>query len=265
MSSSCVSQTLFAGVSLLIAVLLQGCNFIKMHDTGFWLQKTNYIDKFSYVTPSGNTTLNSCADSGIPDSLKCNGRGSCKAWSSEAMPSQVLKPRLSFCQCDKQYAGPECETVRKSNLLAFMLSAFFGMFGVDQFYLGYMGLGVGKLLSFGGLGTWYIYDIVRIGSSPVYASGNYRCADDLPHWVFVLVAISLMTCIGLAFGIYCIKKHKYQKARDLLILNLDEEDGKPFGQSFARKFTPAPVHMTPGYTQSRFDGYSTMRTTVSIN
>lgn len=238
---------------------------MEMHDTAFWRQKTNYIEQFSYVTPSGNTTINSCADPAVPGSLKCNGHGSCEVWSSEATPGHVLKPRLSFCQCDKNYAGPECLTLRKSNFLAFMLSAFFGMFGVDQFYLGYIGLGVGKLVTLGGLGTWYIYDMVRIGSSPVYASGNYRCADDLPHWVFVLVAVGLMTCIGFAFGVYCIKRSKAQKARDLLVFNLDEESGKPFGRSFSRKFTPASVHVTHGYSYSGSGGYGAMDKIISVN
>ena len=36
----------------------------------------------------------------------------------------------------------------------------------------------------GGCGIWWVLDIIRIGSAPVYAH-EYRLAADLPHWAFV--------------------------------------------------------------------------------
>lgn len=58
-------------------------------------------------------------------------------------------------------------------LVAILLSFFLGSFGVDRFYLGYGGLGVLKLLTFGGFGIWWFIDFIRIGlNSLPDADGN---------------------------------------------------------------------------------------------
>jgi len=50
----------------------------------------------------------------------------------------------------------------KSYVTAILLSFFLGTLGIDRFYLGYTGLGVGKLLTFGGLGVWTLIDFILI-------------------------------------------------------------------------------------------------------
>ncbi|CAL1546783.1 unnamed protein product [Lymnaea stagnalis] len=45
---------------------------------------------------------------------------------------------------------------------AMLLSIFLGGFGVDRFYLGLWREGIGKLLSFGGLGVWTLVDVILI-------------------------------------------------------------------------------------------------------
>jgi TM2 domain-containing membrane protein YozV len=57
-------------------------------------------------------------------------------------------------------AAPEYS--EKTLATAFLLSYFFGWAGVDRFYMGQIGLGILKLLTFGGLGIWWLIDLVII-------------------------------------------------------------------------------------------------------
>ena len=52
-------------------------------------------------------------------------------------------------------------------LVALLLSFFVGGLGVDRFYLGYLGLGVIKLLTCGGLGIWALIDLILIAMNNV--------------------------------------------------------------------------------------------------
>jgi len=46
----------------------------------------------------------------------------------------------------------------KSPVVALVLSLFFETLGVDRFYIGKVGLGIGKLLTLGGFGIWTLID-----------------------------------------------------------------------------------------------------------
>ena len=56
-------------------------------------------------------------------------------------------------------------------MVALLLSIFVGSLGVDRFYLGYIGLGILKLITLGGCGIWWIIDLILI------ATKNLKDAD----------------------------------------------------------------------------------------
>jgi TM2 domain-containing membrane protein YozV len=62
-------------------------------------------------------------------------------------------PESSRSEFDLQFAIAE-----KSAPIALILSLFFGVFGIDRFYIGQTGYGLLKLFTLGGLGLWKILD-----------------------------------------------------------------------------------------------------------
>lgn len=192
---------LFAAAS----VILQGCQQasfdIPTHTVARWRQKIDYIVAFEFIPegqPPSKARINSCApNSGAVIQDQCGGHGYCIPF-NKSQPLAVTvagSSPLSFCVCDRDWADPECRTMRKSQLKAWLFSVFFGYLGADQFYLGYPYYGIAKLLTLGGLGVWWVYDVIRIGAGPVY-SQQYRVAYDFPHYAFVLSFLLILLMVG---------------------------------------------------------------------
>ena len=53
-------------------------------------------------------------------------------------------------------------TTDKRILPAFLLCFFLGVFGVHRFYAGKIGTGILELVTFGGLGIWWLVDMILI-------------------------------------------------------------------------------------------------------
>jgi TM2 domain-containing membrane protein YozV len=54
---------------------------------------------------------------------------------------------------------------RKVNwVLTLIMSIIFGMYGVDRFIMGQVGLGILKLITLGGCGVWWLIDLILIAT-----------------------------------------------------------------------------------------------------
>lgn len=76
----------------------------------------------------------------------------------------------------------------KNQWVAAILSFLFGVLGIDRFYLGYIGMGLLKLLTGGLFGILWIIDFIRILTGSIrpadgseYVNGNTQMAAMLPY------------------------------------------------------------------------------------
>lgn len=111
-----------------------------------------------------------------------------------------------------QYHHPVLKTDKQSEprhfLAAFFFSFFFGVFGVDRFYLGKIWTGLLKLVTFGGLGLWVIIDLSLIMSGAMRDRNGNRLIDTDIYKKLALktMLIFIVTCIIVAllvgFAVY---------------------------------------------------------------
>src|SRR2546430_13902330 len=68
----------------------------------------------------------------------------------------------------------EPDVSKRSRGVALLLSFFGGVFGLHRFYVDKPRTAIAMLCTFGGMGVWYLYDLVLI------AAGGFRDIVDLP-------------------------------------------------------------------------------------
>lgn len=244
----------FAIATVLAATvpIARGFNPLEEHNVGNWRQNPDYLNEFKFVMngQSGPTaTLNSCS-AGVSPTQQCSGHGYCKTLSSS-------ENSVAFCQCTRDWADPECRTRRKSQTTAFFLSLFFGFLGADVYYLGYPVLAFAKAATGGGLGMWWLTDIVRVGSGAVYTS-NYRVAADLPHWAFMLVTLSVFIIVSFFYAIYSYMAYRIRK-RAAFMETRDEEESSHYQNTrdaYLGQGPPGEKEQFPGlkFRAARADG-----------
>jgi len=249
-ASSTCSKSVLAASLLVAALSLHGCLAdVPRHSLAAWRAKPNFLVSFEYIPPgkAGSAAqLNSCSVAGVAPAVQCSGHGVCKSWGNYVAGQP---PRLSFCECSVGWADPECRTPRKSQQTAYLLSLFLGPIGVDQLYLGKLSNAFMKLVTLGGLGFWYAFDVVSIGSGPVYTATQYRVAHDLPHYAFVLTAVSFVIVLGFIVSFISALQQRSQRRKEAMMFQNEEEhlkyNGRRSENSKPRSLAPGLPGITP--------------------
>jgi len=98
---------------------------------------------------------------------------------TESLPkTEVITntPEMHYEEAGRETYNPSARSCNK-HLFTWLFSFFLGMYGVDRFIRGQIGLGLLKLFTGGGFGFWYVADLI-IAIYKSYA-GGYNGVDDL--------------------------------------------------------------------------------------
>jgi len=92
-------------------------------------------------------------------------------------------PQQSASPTSPSSQGPSHAPYRRNYFIALGLSIIVGGLGIDRFYMGKIGTGILKLITFGGFGLWYIIDIVLIATAQMRDSSGLPMTRkfDLPE------------------------------------------------------------------------------------
>lgn len=95
---------------------------------------------------------------------------------------------------------PSAPVSDKSFVLTWLFAWLFGGIGVDRFYLGKVGTGLLKLFTFGGLGVWWLIDLILVLAGAQRDKAGRRLAGYEQHkkvaWIVTAVAVALGMVLG---------------------------------------------------------------------
>lgn len=82
--------------------------------------------------------------------------------------TKVIQPdtQVTDTETNRTFAASQIPGVYsdKEYIIALLFSIFLGYLGIDRFYMGQVGMGIGKLLTGGGCGVWWLIDIILIAT-----------------------------------------------------------------------------------------------------
>lgn len=82
--------------------------------------------------------------------------------------TKVIQPntQVTDVETNRTFAASQIPGVfsDKEYIIALLFSIFLGYLGIDRFYMGQVGLGIGKLLTGGGCGVWWLIDVILIAT-----------------------------------------------------------------------------------------------------
>lgn len=104
---------------------------------------------------------------------------------------------------------PPQNTSERSYLAASLFTLLLGTIGVDRFYMGYVGLGILKLITFGGCGIWYIVDVILILTNNLKDAEGYKLSgyqENKKLVIFIVIGYLVLELIGSIFAFYTISE-----------------------------------------------------------
>ncbi|WP_296648102.1 NINE protein [Rhodoluna sp.] len=120
------------------------------------------------TTSSAPSFCGQCGTQHIADSAFCTNCGTPRPIVAAAPASQPSTAAVAQpIAPDASVPGDASLPPQREYIIALLLSIFLGTLGVDRFYTGHIGLGVGKLLTFGGFGIWALIDIILYATRSV--------------------------------------------------------------------------------------------------
>ena len=88
---------------------------------------------------------------------------------------------------------------QKSFVATWLLSLLLGYFGIDRFYLGKIGTGILKLITVGGLGIWYLIDLIIVLAG-TQTDSQGRPLEGYQKHKTVAIIISIVFVLVFGFG-----------------------------------------------------------------
>ena len=96
--------------------------------------------------------------------------------------------------------GSNGEKGQKDFLTAALLSLFLGVLGIDRFYLGYIGTGILKLVTFGGLGIWYLIDLILIYTGSLKSANKKPLANRTKNLKTAIIILAVYLALLILLG-----------------------------------------------------------------
>ena len=89
----------------------------------------------------------------------------------------------------------------KSFVITWLLSLFLGGLGVDRFYLGKIGTGILKLITFGGLGIWVLVDLIIVLSNGTRDKAGLKLEGYEKNKLIAIIVTVVLLIGGIALGV----------------------------------------------------------------
>jgi TM2 domain-containing membrane protein YozV len=94
-----------------------------------------------------------------PDEIYCSSCGAVIKKEAEICPKCGVRQKAA------NNVNPSGSETNSRWFTLLLLSIFLGEFGVDRFFVGKIGTGIIKLVTFGGCGIWWLIDVIMIATN----------------------------------------------------------------------------------------------------